>query len=107
MDLSIFPTTASGVFTVAGAAIICVLVVQWLKGYVTDSRWYNLAGLLITFAIVEVAGMFLVETASAGERLFIGFLVALAGASMATFGWETITNLAGKAGVGPRAALTK
>lgn len=103
MDLSIFPTTPAAVATVAGAAAVCMLVVQWLKGYIDDSRWYNLAGLVITFAIVEVAGLFLVDGPGLWERLFIGFLVALAGASLATFGYELVTNLAGKAGIGKRA----
>jgi asparagine N-glycosylation enzyme membrane subunit Stt3 len=100
---SIFPTTASAIYTVAGAAVVCAVVVQWLKQHIEDSRLYNAAGLGATFVIVEIAGgAFVAGVAGFWERVYIGFLVALFGASLATFGWEMISNLLGKAGVGPR-----
>ena len=102
MDLAIFPTTASAVFTVAGAAVLCVVVTQWLKTYITDARLYNAVGLGVTFVLVEVAGVFLVDGTGIWERLYVGLLVALSGASLATFGYELMTNLAGLAGIGKR-----
>jgi hypothetical protein len=104
MDLGIFPTTASAVVTIAGAAAVCVAITQWLKLYLSDWRYTNLLALGATFAIVEIAAAaFAAERAGALERAYGGFLVALFGASLATFGWELVSNLLGKAGVGPRA----
>lgn len=108
MDLSIFPTTASAVYTVAGAAVLCVLVTQWLKKYLNDSRWCNLIALCVTWVVVGIAAALLVtEPVGIGRRLFEGFLVGLVGASLATFGYEVLTNLAGIAGAGPRSTPTK
>lgn len=104
MDLSsIFPTTASAVGTVAGAAAVCAVLIQWLKRYIAEERWYNLVGFGLTFVLVEIAGLFVVEGPALAERLFVGFFVALFGASLATFGYETLMNLFGLAGIGKRA----
>ena len=100
--MGIFPTTASAVFTVAGAAVLCVVVVQWLKMVMADARMYNVAGLGITFVLVEIAGVFITGAPTVWERLYVGLLVALIGASLATFGYEILTNIAGMAGIGRR-----
>lgn len=102
IDFSQFPITPGLVYTVAGAAAVCVLLTQWLKHYLADWRYTNLLALGITLAVVEIAAALFVEGATLAERLYNGFLLALAGASLATFGYEALANLFGKAGIGPR-----
>ena len=102
MDLSIFPTEASAVFTIAGAAVLTLLLIQWIKHYLPDWRWTNLLALGLTFVLVEIAAGAFVEGWTLWERLYRGFLIAFAGASLPTFGYELLMNLAGLAGVGPR-----
>ena len=102
MDLSIFPTAPAAIATVAGAAVICAVIIQWLKAWLAEERVYNVAGFGLTFVLVEIAGLFLVDGAGAWERCYVGFFVALFGASLATFGYEALTNLFGLAGIGKR-----
>lgn len=101
-DLSMFPITPQMAYTVAGAAAICVLLTQLLKHYLPDWRFTNLLAWGVTLIVVEGAAVAFVADAPVGERAYNAFLVSLAGVSLATFGFETVVNLLGKAGVGPR-----
>ncbi len=102
IDLSAFPITPAMAYSVAGAAVICVLLTEWVKQYLPDWRYTSLLSLGLTLAIVEAAAALFVAGASLGERLFCGLLMSIAGASLATWGYEVVLNLIGKAGVGPR-----
>ena len=102
MDMSQFPITPAMAYTVAGAAAICVLLTQLLKQYLADWRFTNLLAWALTLAVVEVAAALFVQDATMGERIFNGFLISLAGVSLGTFGYETVVNLLGAAGAGPR-----
>lgn len=98
MDLLGLPLTADGFLDVRVAGVICLLVTQWLKRYLPDWRPTNLLALGITIAVELIA------TAWSGQgRWFEAVWAGLVGASLATFGYETLSNLAGWAGVGPRA----
>jgi len=101
-DLSMFPVSVDAAFTIAGAAAICVVLTQLLKVYLADWRFTNLIAWLVTLIVVEVAGLFVTPAGSLAQQLYNGFLYSLFGVALATFGYEMITNLLGKAGVGPR-----
>lgn len=100
MTINLMELNTQALLTVAGAAAVCVLITQWLKQYLKDWRFTNLLAFGITFVLVEAAVVVTGQTTA--EGIFQGFITALAGASLATFGYETIINLLGAAGVGPR-----
>ena len=102
MDTSVFPTTASAVYTVAGAAALCVMATAWLKRFLEDWRFTPLLALGITLVLVEIAAAAFITTAPFWERVYIGFLVAVAGASVGTFTRELLLGMLGVAGVGSR-----
>lgn len=85
--------------TVAGAAVVCVVMTQWLKQGI-DSRLTNVLALVVTLLLVETAVIITEGTSPA--NLLSGFIVALLGASLATFGYELVSNLLGFAGIGDR-----
>lgn len=98
MDVLELPLLAEGFLDVRVAAIVCVLATQWLKGYLGDWRYTNLLALGIT------VGVELLAAGLAGEGAwFAAAWAGVVGASLATFGYEALTNMAGRAGVGPRA----
>jgi len=101
-DLSVFPITAGTVRTVAGSAVLCVLFTQLIKVQLPDWRWTNLLAWGITFTVVQIAGVWFAVELTLAERIYNGFLVSVGGVSLATFGYETLMNLLGLAGVGPR-----
>lgn len=100
MTIDVLTMTPQDLLTVAGAAAICVLITQWLKQYLADWRWTNLLAFGVTLVLVEAAAV--VDGHVDAQEVFGAFITALAGASLATFGYETILNLLGTAGVGPR-----
>jgi hypothetical protein len=98
MDIIGVPLTPEGFLDVRVAALVCLLATQWLKRYLPDWRPTNLLALAIT-VLVEV-----LSAALAGRGAwFSAAWAGVVGASLATFGYEALTNLAGWAGVGPRA----
>lgn len=103
IDMSQFPITPQMAYTVAGSAVICVLLTQLLKHYLADWRYTNLLAWGLTLVLVEAAAALFIGSASLGERMYNAFLISVAGASLATFGYELIVNLLSKAGIGPRA----
>jgi hypothetical protein len=90
------------VYTVAGAAVVCVLLTQLLKHYLADWRFTNLLAWGLTLVVVEIAAVAFISGGTLWERAYNAFLMSLAGASLSTFGYEAVVNLLGKAGVGPR-----
>lgn len=97
-----FPITVSAMLTVAGAAIFAGIVALWLKEHLPDWRWTNLAVL----GLAEIAALVAQLIASSGrptaEAIYSAFLIGLFGASLATWGYEGISNVLGKLGVGSR-----
>ena len=102
MGLEQFPITPQMAYSVTGAAIVCVVLTQLLKKYLPDWRFTNLLSIGVTLVIVELAAAFFVEGAPLAERLFVGFLLSLGGTATATLGYETVVNVVGAAGAGPR-----
>jgi peptidoglycan/LPS O-acetylase OafA/YrhL len=96
-----FPITAGMLYTMLGAVVFTALVTEWLKRYCGEWRFLNLVALVVAFAFEFVAGW--ITTGSVTPQMALtAFLLAFAAASLATFGYELIFNLLGKAGVGRR-----
>jgi len=94
-----FPVEAAQLLTVAGVAVFSGLLGEWLKRYLPDWRWTNL--LVLAIALALSAGALAVQLYAPVLEPFLNvLLVAFAGASLATFGYETIMNLLGVLGVG-------
>ncbi len=91
-----FPLDPGGLLNPAVA--LAGLVAQWLKAYLPEWRYTNLLVLGLAIA-AELVATWLSGAHNWWGALWVGFL----GASVATFGYETIRNLAGLAGAGPRA----
>jgi hypothetical protein len=102
MDWLELPLMAEGFLDVRVAAAVCVLATQWLKRYLPDWRFTNLLALGGTVA-VELLAVVASGGAVAGGVWFEAVWAGVLGASLATFGYEALANLAGRAGVGPRA----
>lgn len=102
--MSEFPITAEALGTVAGCTAFCLLMATWLKRYLTDWRYTNLLVLALGIVASEVA--LLVRTlgheAVTGDAVLGALLVGVLAASVATLGYESVTNLAGKLGEGKR-----
>ena len=94
LNLNLAP---EGFLDIKVAAFFCIVVTQWLKRYVPDWHFYNLLALVLTL-FAQAAAVALVGSGLWFQALWAGLL----GASLATFGYELLTNLAGLAGVGPR-----
>ncbi|MGQ9683416.1 MAG: hypothetical protein ACUVX9_12820 [Anaerolineae bacterium] len=92
-----FPLDPDGLLNPAAAAAIAALAAQWLKAYLPEWRYTNLLVLLLAVAVQLAAAAF-----SGGEDWWRAFWCGLLGASIATFGYETVLNLLGVAGAGPR-----
>jgi len=97
MDWLHLPLSPEGFLDARVAAFVCILATQWLKRYLPDWRPTNLLALGIT------VGVELLSAGLAGQGAwFAAGWAGVLGASLATFGYELLTNLAGWAGVGPR-----
>lgn len=97
-----FPITAAAMLTIAGVAIFASLVGTWLKGYLGDWRWTNLLVLAVAIIAAICAQCVVGACWPPGEALFTAILIGFFGASLATYGHETIQNLLGMIGVGRR-----
>ena len=97
-----FPITVGAFLTIAGSALFAGLVAQWLKAYLPDWRYTNVLVLVLAVAAAEVAQCIASAWQPTGASLFEAFLLGFFGASLATWGFETIANLLGKLGYGKR-----
>jgi hypothetical protein len=97
MDWLVINLAPDGFLDIKVAGLFCILATQWLKRYVPDWRFYNLVALALTL-LAQVGAVALVGSGKWFDAAWAGLL----GASLATFGYEVLTNLAGWAGVGPR-----
>jgi len=107
IDFELFPILPAALLTVPGAAVFAALVGQWVKEWIEDTRVMNLVVLGLAILFDEVAaGLYAWQTQTQGADLGILFFGALMaaffGACLATFGYETVMNLLGKAGIGSR-----
>ncbi len=98
MDISIFPVTSKLLFSLVGSVVFAAVVLQWLKQYLAHSLWVNLADLGINMVILVGVGWLLIE-GPLTERLLVGAVLGLFGASLACFGFELISNALKFAGV--------
>ena len=96
-----FPITGEALLTVLGSAAFAVVISMWLKHYLADWRFTNLLVLGIS-ELFAVAARLIVGGPVDGPGILGAVLVGLAGATLATYGYETVTNLLGLAGIGRR-----
>ena len=94
-----FPLDPGGLLNPVAAAALAGLLAQWLKAYLGEWRYTNLLVLALA-ATAELAATWLSGAHNWWGALWVGLL----GASIATFGYETVRNLSGLAGAGPRAS---
>jgi len=93
-----FPLEPSGLLNPVVAAALAGLLAQWLKAYLPEWRYTNL--LVLALAIgSELVACWLSGSQNWWGALWAGFL----GASVATFGYETVQNLSSLTGTGTRA----
>jgi hypothetical protein len=117
----LFPTHPEQFINPVIAAVVAQLVALWIGQYLREWRWKDLLGLAITFAILLAARLSIPPAAGgplplgeAGVRagvtasdLFVVLWLSFVGASIATFGYETVMNLLGMANRGPRAQSSR
>lgn len=106
--IELFPVTAAMLYTMVGSILFAGLATQWLKKFLDDWRYTSLLCLGLAVG-VEFAAAWISQKGMTAEIGFAAFLLGVLGASVATFGYEVITNLLGLIGAGPRsdAALVK
>ena len=80
------------------AAVVAMAFTQWIKQYLSDWRYTQLVVLGCTVAL-ELVAMVVSGRADVFSALMAGFW----GASIATFGYETIVNWLAILGLGKRA----
>lgn len=93
-----FVLSPEGLLDPKVAAVLAMALTQWAKQYLRDWRYTQLLVLGITLGVEFLA------TAISGQGDFFGAaLAAFWGASLATFGYEAVSNWLGVAGIGQRA----
>ena len=107
MDFALFPILPAALLSVPGAAVFATLVGQYVKQWIEDERVMNLVVLVLAVLFDEVAaGIYAwqnqVVGADLGVLMFGALMAGFFGACLATFGYETVMNLLGKAGIGSR-----
>jgi hypothetical protein len=98
-----FPVDGGALLTIAGAAVFASVVGQWLKSYLAEWRYTNLLVLALAEVAAVVAQIIAADGRPSAAAIYAAVLIGLFGATLATFGYETISNLLGKAGIGKRA----
>ena len=97
-----FPLDPNALLTVLGMALLSGLVSQWLKAYLPDWRWTNVMVLVVAEVLAVITQLVYTNFHPTAVAIWSACLVAFFGASVATFGYETIINLLGTMGVGRR-----
>ena len=101
MDILDIVLTPEGFIAIPVAAAVCVLATQWLKSYLKEWRFTSLLALGITI-VIELAALAASDIGAPPAVWFSAVWAGVVGASLATFGYESLNNLMGLAGVGPR-----
>ncbi len=99
--MTTFPLDPGGLLNPAAAAALAGLLAQWLKSYLPEWRYTNLLVLALAVAC-ELAAAALTGGGDWWGAAWAGFL----GASIATWGYETVQNLCGLGGLGTRRTKT-
>lgn len=97
-----FPISVQGILTVGGVAVFAALAAQWLKSYLPDWRYTTLLVLFLSVLTAVIAQCIATGWQPTSEAIFVAVLIGVFGASLAVYGYESVLNLLGKAGVGPR-----
>ncbi|NLS75814.1 MAG: hypothetical protein GXY76_01000 [Chloroflexi bacterium] len=95
------PATPEGLLNPAAAGAVALLLALWLERYLKDWRWRPLLLLALSLALQGLGAYLAALPPTRGVAfavLWNGFL----GATIATFGRETVYDLFGLLGAGPR-----
>jgi len=99
--MTTIPLTPSDLLTVGGLGIVVALLIQFLvKPFLSDKRILNV--LCIVLALVIAVIITAIQGTLTGNGIVSTLLLGLAAGVSASGLYETITNIAGKLGVGPR-----
>lgn len=97
-----FPITAGALLTVVGIAILGSIITLWVKQFAGDWRFTPLVVLGLCLALAQGAQVVAAGWPPPLEAVLVALLIGFFGASLAVFGYETLVNALGRAGVGPR-----
>ena len=97
----LIPITPEGLINPAAAAVVALIIALWLDRYLKDWRWRPLLLLAISIAL-QALWHVLAGLPATRPTLFAVVWYGFLGASVAVFGQETIYNLFGLLGSGPR-----
>jgi TctA family transporter len=99
----LFPTQPEGLLNPVIAAVVAQLIALWLASYLKDWRWKDLLCLALTCAVLVAARVAGQTSSLTYGDVFSALWMGFVGASIATFGYETVMNLLGMVNRGPRA----
>jgi hypothetical protein len=99
-----FPIDVASFLTLGGVTAFTALAMQWLKKYLPDWRFTNLVALVLALITAEGAQWVIKGAGITGGDVFVAALIGFGGASIATFGYETVSNVTGILGKGKRVA---
>lgn len=88
-----YPITIEALLTVAGIALFGGLVTQWLKKYIALDILVNALCLALCLAVALVAQAIQAAWQPSAEQALTAVLIGFFGASVATFGFETLSNI--------------
>ena len=97
-----FNISAGALLTVTGAATFAAILTLWTKHYLSNWRFTPLLVLGITETVTMLAQVIVSLGQMTGEGALAAALMGFVGATLAVFGYETVVNALGLAGVGPR-----
>lgn len=102
-----FAISADALLTIGGATVLSVIVAMWVKHYLANWRWTPLVVLGITWTFTLAAQAIVSAGALTWGGVLSAVLMGLFAASLAVFGYETVANGLGLAGVGPRSEASQ
>jgi ABC-type Fe3+-siderophore transport system permease subunit len=99
-----FPVSSSDLLGVTALAFFVAVAVQVVKGIkqFNEERAYNAIALGLAVIVALTAALVSSAFRPDAETLFRAVIGAVFASALATFGYETIVNLAGLVGHGPR-----
>lgn len=97
-----FPITAEAVYSVLGLAFVIAVLVQIVKLFVDDKRGLNLVAISAGLLLATIAMLVMTDFHPTPSDGLTAFLIALFAVAIATLGYETVVNVAGMVGYGPK-----
>ena len=97
-----FPITAAAAWSVVGLAFVIAVLVQIVKLFVEEKRTLNLVAIGAGLLIAALAILVMTEFRPTAQQWFSTGMIALFAIAIATLGYETVTNVAGLVGYGPK-----